>query len=190
MGNDLEVNKADLRKSVKKELALISNEELMHLSSLLSKNLASFLRSSRFTTNTLGGFFPIQKEPHWFLSILTQYKFCFPAYVNGKMKFYESKIEDLKEKLDFNFPTFVPDTDGTEIIPELMVIPGLLFTKQGERLGRGKGFFDRYLENYEGIKIAVGFDLQIADQLPTEKHDIIMDYIITEKEIVHVKGVL
>ncbi|MFP5519062.1 MAG: 5-formyltetrahydrofolate cyclo-ligase [Bdellovibrionia bacterium] len=62
-----------------------------------------------------------------------------------------------------------------------MLIPGLGFSKQGHRLGRGKGFFDRALSQHQGLKVGVCFDLQLFDEeLPFEEHDVAMDWIITE----------
>ena len=63
---------------------------------------------------------------------------------------------------------------------DLIIVPGLAFTKQGYRLGFGGGYYDRFLLKYEGIKISLAFSEQIKENLPIEDHDIPVDIIITE----------
>lgn len=61
----------------------------------------------------------------------------------------------------------------------LAVIPGMAFDRNGNRLGRGKGYYDRLLPKLNGKKIGVCFSFQLLDSIPCEKHDIPMDEIIT-----------
>jgi 5-formyltetrahydrofolate cyclo-ligase len=63
------------------------------------------------------------------------------------------------------------------------LVPGIAFGRGGERLGRGGGFFDRYLANYSGVKIGLCFEIQLEDDLPMQEHDCWMDYVITERDI-------
>ena len=65
----------------------------------------------------------------------------------------------------------------------IILIPGLVFDKNGHRLGYGKGFYDRFLKNHNEIKIGLSYSFQITDNIFPQNHDIPMDYIITEKEI-------
>ena len=62
---------------------------------------------------------------------------------------------------------------------DLIIVPGVAFDKSGNRLGRGKGFYDRLLHNLSAIKIGVGYDFQLIEKINTEPHDIAMDAIIT-----------
>lgn len=51
-------------------------------------------------------------------------------------------------------------------------------------MGFGKGYYDRYFERYpECIMVGIAYEMQIAQQLPTEEHDICLPYIVTEKEL-------
>lgn len=65
--------------------------------------------------------------------------------------------------------------------PEWMLVPGLGFDMHGSRLGRGKGFYDRYLENKDVLKIGLAWSEQVIKKIPMEAHDARMDFIITEK---------
>jgi len=61
------------------------------------------------------------------------------------------------------------------------IIPWLAFDKHWWRLGRGKGYFDKFLSKYPSTyKIWLCFQVQITNQLPLENHDIIMNEVITD----------
>lgn len=64
----------------------------------------------------------------------------------------------------------------------LILVPGLAFTLKGERLGRSMGFFDRFLAQRRSNCPAVGvcFSIQILESLPTERHDSLVDLVISE----------
>jgi len=78
-----------------------------------------------------------------------------------------------------------PDTvdNFTENI-DLMIIPGIAFDSDKNRLGRGKAFYDRFLANKHLVKIGVGFDLQLLSHIPSEKSDIKMDKVITASHFI------
>ncbi|MBD5419880.1 MAG: 5-formyltetrahydrofolate cyclo-ligase [Muribaculaceae bacterium] len=67
---------------------------------------------------------------------------------------------------------------------ELMVIPAVAFDRKGNRLGRGKGFYDRLLSTSKATKIGVGYEFQLFDDLPSEPHDVAMDMVITQKTLI------
>jgi 5-formyltetrahydrofolate cyclo-ligase len=62
---------------------------------------------------------------------------------------------------------------------DFVLVPGLAFDASGKRLGRGKGFYDRLLAEVNGVKCGVALDEQIVQTLPTEPHDIAMNFILT-----------
>ena len=62
---------------------------------------------------------------------------------------------------------------------DLILVPGMAFDAQGNRLGRGQGFYDRLLENISGVKVGVCLDLQVVEKIPAEAHDARVDFIIT-----------
>jgi len=69
--------------------------------------------------------------------------------------------------------------DKNEI--DLFVVPGLVFSKSGQRLGFGKGYYDRLLKNTKGFKLGLAYSWQIVEKLPEEKEDVLMDAVSTEK---------
>lgn len=62
--------------------------------------------------------------------------------------------------------------------PDLIIVPGVGFSPRGERLGHGKGFYDRLLVETSAIKVGICFELQLFDRLSTQPHDIPMDKLL------------
>lgn len=62
---------------------------------------------------------------------------------------------------------------------DLILAPGVAFDLGGRRLGRGRGFYDRLLENVRGTKCGMGFEEQIRTSIPVESHDILLDCLLT-----------
>ncbi len=67
-------------------------------------------------------------------------------------------------------------------VPDFVLVPGLAFSRNGYRLGRGGGFYDRLLAGRarDAVKVGVGFELQLTDDIPRAEHDVILDRVITD----------
>jgi 5-formyltetrahydrofolate cyclo-ligase len=74
-------------------------------------------------------------------------------------------------------------------VNDLILVPGLGFTRDGRRLGRGGGFYDRLLaaSSFRAFTMGVGFDVQLVPALPVEPHDRRLDAIATESGIQRVR---
>ncbi len=68
---------------------------------------------------------------------------------------------------------------------DLVVVPGVAFSKGCMRLGYGKGYYDRFLNDYGGRKIGLAFWEQIVEELPYDTHDVSLDKVITDKIIIN-----
>lgn len=68
---------------------------------------------------------------------------------------------------------------------DLIIVPGVVFDKRFNRIGFGKGYYDRILnqKRHDAKAIAIAYEFQVLDEIPFEEHDIKMDIIITEKNI-------
>ena len=76
---------------------------------------------------------------------------------------------------------FTQDTEKTE--KALLILPGTVFDRTGNRLGYGKGFYDRFVARYPDMKtVALAFSCQMTEEIPAEPHDIKVQTIITEKK--------
>ena len=63
---------------------------------------------------------------------------------------------------------------------DLVIVPGVAFDRFGGRLGYGKGYYDRFLDQTSAFRLALAFDFQLLETVPTEMHDVPMDGILTE----------
>ena len=64
---------------------------------------------------------------------------------------------------------------------EMIVVPGVAFDSKGNRMGRGRGFYDRLLKSTpNAVKVGVAYDFQMMDEIPVEPHDVRMDRVIIE----------
>lgn len=103
--------------------------------------------------------------------IFFDYSKC--QFENGSFGILEPKTEDIKEEKIAGNQTAI------------FLVPGRVFGEDGERIGRGKGFYDIYLSNFlktqkKSVLVAgVCFPIQIGKQVPTTEHDIKMDQIFT-----------
>lgn len=70
---------------------------------------------------------------------------------------------------------------------DLVIVPGLGFTRQGHRLGRGKGYYDSFFENYRKkfgrfpVTVGLAFREQICNTLPTTEHDVQLDFVLFDE---------
>ncbi|MEJ0089660.1 MAG: 5-formyltetrahydrofolate cyclo-ligase [Limisphaerales bacterium] len=70
---------------------------------------------------------------------------------------------------------------------DLVLVPGMAFDLNGNRLGRGQGFYDRLLEKVSGIKCGLAYDFQLLENIPTEPHDAKVDFVFTPSRCVKTK---
>ncbi len=92
--------------------------------------------------------------------------------INNDTKYTKSKfgvIEPIGEKYLGNI--------------DLIIVPGVSFDKERNRLGYGKGYYDKYLNNKEIYKIGICFNEQMVDLLPVDELDIKMNIVITENGV-------
>jgi len=73
---------------------------------------------------------------------------------------------------------------------DVAIIPGLGFSDAGHRLGFGAGYYDRWLaEHTQLVKIGVGFEFQILDEIPIDAHDVSMDMVVTESRLERIAAI-
>lgn len=70
---------------------------------------------------------------------------------------------------------------------DLLIVPGIVYSRTGYRIGYGGGYYDRFLSNYVGNIISLAFDFQVVDEVVQDVFDIPVDKIITNKQIIPCK---
>ena len=96
---------------------------------------------------------------------------------NDMVFYYINSLEDLQEG---NFGILEPKTNKIvkNFNNSICIIPGLAFDKQNNRIGYGRGFYDRFLKNYHGIKIGLTYKECVCDKIDADENDIKMDKVI------------
>jgi 5-formyltetrahydrofolate cyclo-ligase len=116
------------------------------------------------------------------LPLMTDEKrFCFPRYQANRL-YAAARVESAGALVPGKFGILEPASDATEILVDeiaLVILPGVAFDANCRRLGRGRGFYDRWLIEIAGHKMGVGFDHQLIDAVPCEAHDVHLDAVVT-----------
>jgi len=118
------------------------------------------------------------------------FRFCFPRTLSGEGAMELRWVRLAKEDGEFatgRFGILEPRPEHPLVGQgELAAIflPLLAFDSRGTRLGQGKGYYDRYLAGYQGLKIGVGFECQLSrEELVAESHDKRLDLAVTEAAV-------
>ncbi|MGO1469631.1 MAG: 5-formyltetrahydrofolate cyclo-ligase [Tissierella sp.] len=101
-----------------------------------------------------------------------------------------SILKDFKELEPGFYNILTPKEEFKRFIDpqeiDLVIVPGVAFKKDGYRVGYGGGYYDRFLSKIQNTPtIAIGFDIQVVEDLPIDSFDIPVDYIYTEKNIIN-----
>lgn len=174
------MEKSEIRASMRsRNRALSSAERLVASTAIFSavERLPEFR-----TARTVALFAALPDEPatdevmaRW----LETRNIVLPRVEGETMQFYVCRPDALK------FGAFgILEPQGEELCPperiDLIVCPGVAFTDDGRRLGRGKGYYDRYLSlpAFHAYRVGVCYAHQLVEELPVEAHDVRMDRVI------------
>jgi 5-formyltetrahydrofolate cyclo-ligase len=108
-----------------------------------------------------------------------------PRINDGQLEFAICPVGSLAPA-HFGIPT-PPDSFPASPLAagDLLITPAVAFDRSGQRLGRGGGFYDRALAALAGRapSVAIGYDFQLVDEIPTEPHDVPVDTVVTNAGI-------
>ncbi|MBT5775110.1 MAG: 5-formyltetrahydrofolate cyclo-ligase, partial [Dehalococcoidia bacterium] len=111
-----------------------------------------------------------------------------PRVANGN-HLEHREIRSTNDLVEGAMKLLEPDPQRCPELPisliDLVLVPGLAFTRSGHRLGYGRGYYDRLLARSEATAIGLAFDAQLLNELPEETHDRAVDIVITESETIH-----
>ncbi len=84
----------------------------------------------------------------------------------------------------------IEEPDGTETVNinsiELIIVPGVAYDRHGNRIGRGKGYYDRLLRDTKAITMGVAYACQLCDDIEPDDFDVPVHYVVTEEGIIKV----
>jgi 5-formyltetrahydrofolate cyclo-ligase len=118
---------------------------------------------------------------------------CVPWFDSEKKQYVASELRDFALDLTAGrFGILEPKPEAVRPVAsdqiDATLVPGLAFDETGNRLGRGMGYFDRLLRGVRGVKIAMAYDFQLLNEVPAEAHDTPVDFIVTEKRVLKIRG--
>jgi len=115
-----------------------------------------------------------------------------PCVVPDSFELFHSQLKSFEDLSSGALGVLEPSPEGRIAMnPEsfdLVIIPGVAFDRQGGRLGYGKGYYDRFLEQTAAFRLALAFNFQVLEKVPTEKHDVPMNGVLTESGIIEVNN--
>jgi len=161
MDESLKQQKAALRAQMMKQIRQMTAEDRESFSEEICERVLEMTEWAEARTAVL--FIPLPSEP-----MITPLKLdCDARHVSSVNIPQSPKAEQ---------ELHLPDTI------DLILVPGLAFSKGRQRLGRGGGFFDRLLGGRasQAFKLGICFSFQVVDTMPSESHDAIMDAVVTE----------
>lgn len=181
------MNKADIRKKIKDLRIMLNEAEKMAAADAVFSRVeesAAFQLAERIL---MYHSLPDELSTLKFLDKWKKLKKFYLPRVNGVnlelLPYDESRLEI------GSFHIEEPRGNDTHPVEEMevIIVPGVAFDRKGRRLGRGKGFYDRLLQTAKAIKIGVGYEFQLLEEIPAEPHDVAMDYVITEHTTIKIK---
>lgn len=127
---------------------------------------------------------PDELPTHNFIIKWSKEKKIYLPVVKGD-NMYIKPFSSTKNLVKGNYGIWEPDSQKEfEEEIDLVIVPGVAFDRNKTRLGRGKGYYDRYFTNGNVIKWGVCFDVQLVDHIPAEDFDVRMDKVFSHSFIV------
>ena len=99
--------------------------------------------------------------------------------------YWADSLSELKEgAFGIPEPPENPERRATPEEIELVIVPGVSFDRRGHRIGYGMGYYDSLLSRMKCPKIGLAYDIQIVPHVPNEPHDVAVDKVVTESEVI------
>lgn len=174
--------KKSFRKKIRSLKQHYTIEDLQHFSTLLWNKIeeASFFREA--SVILLYWSLPDEVSTHDFIRKWSKTKTIILPSISGAdliLKQYQGE-----ENLIAGEGLGIPEPQG-EVYPfsgniDLIFAPGMAFDRNKNRLGRGKGYYDRLLEHYRCTKVGVCFHFQLFDKIPVDLYDQKMNFVVSD----------
>ena len=178
---DIKEYKDYLRKKIKQKRSHMSQEEVTTKSDIICGRI---LKSAVYkNSNCIYCYYPVQNEVDVTFVITSAIEagkiVALPKVINknGEMIFAEIQNMDNLTTGHFNIPE--PITNIPARKADLILVPGVVFSNKGKRIGQAGGFYDRFLEQNHPYSIGVAYDFQIMNDIKTQPHDIDVDEVIS-----------
>jgi 5-formyltetrahydrofolate cyclo-ligase len=189
------LSKYQIRQEISRIRNSLSEYEIVNNSHIISRNVISTkeFRNSR----SIGIYYPIRSEVKTFEiirhSLATKKTIGLPRIIDSKRIAFYKIMEKSLEEIKFTKGKYgiLENAISDSIVEEmdLLIIPGIAFDLQGNRIGYGKGYYDRFLSSRKATyNIGLAFENQIIKKIPNTEYDIPVDLLFTEKRTIYVNS--
>ena len=178
-GQKLQQEKKRLRELLKQKRRILTKEQVAEQSAIILAHLEQL--PSFVVAKTVLIYYPTHNEVD-LLPLIKKYKrektFLFPVVHRQTMDACPYEGNAKMHRGQFNIPE--PTTEPYKEPIDLIILPGVGFDKHGNRLGQGGGYYDRFLAtgHKQSVLVAVAYDFQLVEKVPTNRRDKKMDYIV------------
>ena len=138
-------------------------------------------------------YYPVKNEisplPIVDFCLKTEKTVAFPVCQKESSTLIFKRISTIGDLSQSSFGLFEPNESCETVTPTkntVCIVPALLFSRDGHRIGYGKGYYDRFLTDFEGISVGFSYSALVLDKIAHEKHDIPLDMIINESEVLKI----
>lgn len=175
------MDKKELRRIIREKKRAMTEKEIVSASEKLGelfRNCDAYQKAK-----TIYGYLPYNQEvrtvPMLEQAMRDGKRVAVPKCYGDEMKFIYMDDLSKVEKGYAGIPEPVADEPVADDPTALVLMPGLAFTQNGDRMGYGGGFYDKFLASEpEHPTVALCYDFQMVDQLPTEEYDIPVDTVL------------
>ena len=185
---DLQIKKDEIRKQILEKRSNLSLEEVYKKSELIIENLTPYLKNAQ----NIMIFTDMKNEVRItkLIELYPEKNFFISKIVNSKNR--EMKINKYNENElvlhKFGYYESSSDDFYDEKILDIVIVPALAFDSSKNRIGFGGGYYDTFLnkvreKNKNTLFIGVCYDFQMIEEVPIEGHDITLDLVINESEV-------
>lgn len=185
---DLQIKKDEIRKQILEKRSSLSLEGVNKKSELIIENLAPYLKNAQ----NIMIFMDMKNEVRItkLIELYPEKNFFISKIVNSKNR--EMKINKYNENElvlhKFGYYESSSDDFYDEKILDIVIVPALAFDSSKNRIGFGGGYYDTFLNKVRGknkntLFIGVCYDFQMIEEVPIEGHDVTLDFVINESEV-------
>jgi len=183
--------KAQLRKECRAIRKALGETGRAQASASICERIAAWTAFA--ASDTILTYMPIQSEADLtpLLELFPHKRWVLPRILpeeNGRMEFHRY---DAAHLIRHPFGMMEPAPDAPAVAAdeiELTLVPGLAYDRCGYRLGYGGGYYDRFLTRFRGVRAGIVFHELLLDSIPHGGHDVPMQWVITEREMICVRG--
>lgn len=189
------MNKQEVRKQIKSAIASMGDVERSRASQCICRQILGLDEFRR--AKVVMAFMPIAGEPDIIAIIqagldagktMLVPRINLGRHVMDAVEIHKLADADARGSFGIREPSAGGAFAASRI--DMIIVPGLGFDRSGLRLGRGGGFYDRYLSSagMHAVKCAVAFECQVLAEVPHDQHDQTIDMLVTDKNILRFAG--